>query len=174
MKFLIVIAILLMPSMAFAQRNILQDAARRNDVNAPNRPAGPPSIFTDAAGKSENPIEKLANLSLPDFQYAAALADASGNKITAPCWHAWVDLISKQQQQLKGPDGQPMTQPDPHLFTDVEKFSELVQSLQQGGPIQVGCAALADAARKSVAQLISTILTGGGLTGLIPVLPIIP
>lgn len=47
--------------------------------------------------------EKIQKLALSDFVYADALAQATGNTVTEPCWHAWVGLITKQQQPLLGP-----------------------------------------------------------------------
>jgi hypothetical protein len=51
-----------------------------------------------------NPLDELAakirKLSLDDFKYAAALAHATGNTVTAPCWDEWVKLLTAQQQPL--------------------------------------------------------------------------
>jgi hypothetical protein len=58
------------------------------------------------------------------------------------------------------------------VFIHIEKISELRQSLQNGGQIQTGCAALKDAARTDMRNLIGLILSGGaGLAKLIPIIP---
>lgn len=125
------------------------------------------------SGAPQQLIEKLKALSLADLKYALALAKASNNKITTSCWGAWVDLLTTQQQPLKDDAGNDLQEPNPHLFSDVEKFSELAQSLKQGGTIQVGCAALADAAKKDAVQLVTTFISGGAVLPTLG-LPLIP
>lgn len=115
----------------------------------------------------------IDKLFLPDFQYASALAHATGNKVTAPCWDAWVKLIQARQQQLTGPDGQPLIKPDPHLVTDLELLSEMLRQLQPDSDISVGCGAMASATTKDIGTFVNTILTGGGITGLIPITPLL-
>lgn len=164
MRIIIVLLALLISGNAYAQikkpSDVIRDLSQRNDINNPARPAAEsfPGI-----GSPDDLVDKLKKLVLADFIYAKALSDNTGNKVTGACWGAWVDLLTKQQQELKDSAGNVLTQPDPHLITDVEKLSELIQSLQQGGPIQVGCGAFADAMRMSVRQLIGGILSGGVL-----------
>lgn len=115
-----------------------------------------------------NPLDalakKIAALSLADFKYAAALAHATGNNVTAPCWDEWVKLISAQQQPLTDPaTGQPMTEPDPHLATDMERLSEAIHQLQPNSELSVACAPMASAVQKDAATLISGVLSGGAL-----------
>lgn len=117
-------------------------------------------------------VGKLGKLALPDFQYALAMSKATGNVVSTPCWQAWVDLITAQQKPLLGADGQPITEPDPHLATSIEKISELLAALRPDSTLSTGCAALAAAAGKDAAALIGGILSGGAL-GLFK-LPIIP
>lgn len=114
----------------------------------------------------------LAQVNLKQLQYAKAQAKAAGNSVTLPCWSAWVDLISKAQQPLKDDTGADMPKPDPNLFGDIESASELLQSLQVGGAIQVGCGAMLDASKKSVMQMITSVVSGNGLVGLLPIPPI--
>jgi hypothetical protein len=114
-----------------------------------------------------NPLDDLAakikKLSLDDFKYAAALAHATGNNVTAPCWDVWVKLLTAQQQPLDGPDGQPLKAPDPHLATDIELLSEIIRQLQPNSELSVGCAPMASAAQKDAATLIGAVLSGGAL-----------
>jgi hypothetical protein len=119
-----------------------------------------------SAGQA-NPLDDLAakikKLSLDDFKYAAALAHATGNSVTAPCWDVWVKLLTAQQQPLDGPDGQPLKAPDPHLATDIELLSEIIRQLQPNSELSVGCAPMGSAAQKDAATLIGAVLSGGAL-----------
>jgi hypothetical protein len=133
--------------------------------------------IADSQGTAEsNPLDALAakirKLSLEDFKYAAALAHATGNAVTAPCWDAWVKLLTAQQQPLNGADGNPLKEPDPHLATDIERLSEMVAQMQPRSDLNIACAPLASAAQKDAATLIGAVLSGGAL-GLFK-LPIIP
>lgn len=111
-------------------------------------------------------VKKIEALKLSDFQYALALANSAGNQITVPCWQAWVDLLSKQQAPLKDANGQPLTEPDPHVIVDLEIASEWLQELQPNSAISRGCAPLAQAAQKDIGNLIGAVLAGGA-TGLL-------
>lgn len=120
---------------------------------------------------------KLRKDAFADFKYAKALAKATGNTVTLPCWTAWVELLSRQQQELKDDDGNVLTEPDPAVFTTIERGSELVQQFQIGSPIFVGCSAMATATGKSIQNLAGSILTGGpaAIGALKPIgLPILP
>jgi hypothetical protein len=124
---------------------------------------------------TEDLVGKLGKLALPDFEFALAMSKATNNVVSTPCWQAWVDLLSAQQKPLLGTNGQPLTEPDPHLATSVEKISELLDALRPDSKLSMGCAALAAAAGKDAATLIQGIL-GGGALGLfrlpIPIGPI--
>jgi hypothetical protein len=115
-----------------------------------------PSALDELAGK-------IRKLSLDDFKYAAALAHATGNTVTAPCWDVWVKLLTAQQQPLNGPDGQPLHEPDPHLATDVERLSEMIHQLLPNSELSVACAPMASAAQKDAGTLIGAVLNGGAL-----------
>jgi hypothetical protein len=39
-------------------------------------------------------VDKLDKLALPDFEYALAMAKATNNVVSAPCWQAWVDMLT--------------------------------------------------------------------------------
>ena len=79
---------------------------------------------------TEDLVGKLGKLALPDFEFALAMSKATNNVVSTPCWQAWVDLLTAQQKPLLGADGQPLTEPDPHLATAVEKISELLAALR--------------------------------------------
>jgi hypothetical protein len=143
------------------------DAAAQTRVREiPNGPSGP--VTPVAPGRAvTNPLHDLVAriraLSLADFKYAAAMADATSNKVSAACWHAWVDLLTAQQQEFKDANGQVLTEPDPHIITDIERLSELLAQLRPDSPLSISCAALASAAQKDAGVLIGGILNGGAL-----------
>ena len=121
-------------------------------------------------------VDKLDKLALPDFEYALAMAKATNNVVSAPCWQAWVDMLTAQQKPLTDAAGQPLSEPDPHLITNIERISELLAALRPDSPLSTSCAALAGAANRDVATLISGILSGGalGLFKLPIVAPVVP
>jgi hypothetical protein len=45
---------------------------------------------------------------LPDLQYALKLATASGSKVTAPCYQAWISIITIRQTAVQDDQGQPL------------------------------------------------------------------
>jgi hypothetical protein len=106
---------------------------------------------------------KIRKLSLDDFKYAAALAHATSNNVTAPCWDVWVKLLTAQQQPLNGADGTPLKEPDPHLATDIERLSEMIHQLLPNSELSVACAPMASAAQKDAGTLIGAVLNGGAL-----------
>jgi hypothetical protein len=117
-----------------------------------------------AADPLKNLADKIAKLSLEDFKYASALAHATGNNVTAPCWDAWVTLLTSQQQPLKDASGNAIAEPDPHLITDAERLSEAIQQLQPNSTLSIACAPAATAVQKDAATLISQILGGSALS----------
>jgi hypothetical protein len=108
-------------------------------------------------------VAKVQALSLADFQFALAMSKVAGNNITTPCWQAWVDILSKQQQALTDANGKPLTMPDPHLITNVEIASEWIAQLQPNSAISTGCAPLAQAAQKDIGTMIGAVVSGGAL-----------
>jgi hypothetical protein len=112
---------------------------------------------------TEDLVAKLGKLALPDFEFALAMSKATNNVVSTPCWQAWVTLLTAQQKPLLGTDGQPLTEPEAHLATSVEKISELLGALRPDSTLSTGCAALAAAGGKDAATLITGILSGGAL-----------
>lgn len=126
-------------------------------------------------GGTLSPDQLLAGIGkveLVKLKYAQALAKASNNQVTLPCWSALVDVIGKAQQPVTDDKGQPLESPDPNLFAAMERASELLQALNTGGAIQIGCGAMLDASKKSVMQLVTAVVSGNGLAGFLPILPI--
>jgi hypothetical protein len=122
-------------------------------INPASGQANPLANLTDEA------IAKL----LADFTYAAARAHATGNTVTAPCWDAWVTLLSAQSQPLKDASGAVLAKPDPHLVTDAELMSELINQLQPNSPLSIACAPTLQASQRNIATLLGVVLSGGAL-----------
>jgi hypothetical protein len=115
--------------------------------------------INQAAGGQGNPLanltdDVLAKL-LADFTYAAARADATKNTVTAPCWHAWVALLTAQQAPLKDAAGKELTRPEPHLVVDAELASELINQLQPNSDLS--------ASQRNISTLVGAVLSGGAL-----------
>jgi hypothetical protein len=122
---------------------------------------------TSGGTSEQNPLanltdDVLAKL-LADFTYAAARADATKNTVTAPCWHAWVTLLTAQQAPLKDAAGNPLTRPDPHLVVDAELASELINQLQPNSDLSIACAPTLQASQRNISTLVGAVLSGGAL-----------
>ena len=108
---------------------------------------------------------------LPDLQYALKLAQASGSKVTAPCYSAWIDIINVRQKAVQNdatpPEALPM--PDPHLVTDFEKLVELRNSLQPDSPFMIACSPVASMVKKDMLGFIGIVVGGSAsLATLVP------
>lgn len=101
---------------------------------------------------------------LPDLKYAKALADATGSKVTATCYGAWIDMINVQQTavQTKNADGTSadMPIPDPHLITDFERAVELRNALQPDSPFMTACSPVANLIKQDVVQFMAAVVAG--------------
>lgn len=112
---------------------------------------------------------KLQAVSLVDLKYAQNIATKKSNKAAGQCWSAIITQIEQDQQANLGADGNPLPTPDPHLFTDVERLSDMINSLGPNSDLMVGCGSFANQAKMNVVTLISTILAGGaGIAALAP------
>ncbi len=108
---------------------------------------------------------------LPDLQYALKLATASGSKVTAPCYQAWIDIINVRQKAVQDsatpPQAIPL--PDPHIITDFEKLVELRNSLQPDSEFMIRCSPVASMVKKDIVGFIGLVISGGaGLATLVP------
>lgn len=102
---------------------------------------------------------------LPDLTYAKALADATGSKVTAACYGAWIDMINVQQTAVKtknadGTPGDAMPVPDPHLITDFERAVELRNALQPDSPFMTACSPVANMIKQDVVQFMAAVVAG--------------
>lgn len=125
-----------------------------------------PGCSVSSGGGQSITLEQVWNniqaAALADLQYANAMAlqvGTPGSKLRAACYTA---LISAKQQQsnVVGPDGKPMTQPDPHLITDLEKVQELIDGLQATSPIMAACVPAANAVGQNALNFVNSVVTG--------------
>lgn len=106
---------------------------------------------------------------LPDLQYAQKLASASGSKVTAPCYQAWIDIILTRQKALTDEQGNALPLPDPHLVSDFEKMVELRNALQPDSDFMLKCSPVASMVKKDIIGFIGVVISGGaGLATLVP------
>lgn len=100
---------------------------------------------------------------IADLKYASLVAHTNGNTITAPCWDAQLTLVQGWVAPMTDAQGNVVTPPTIHVISDVEKVSEIINSLQANSPVSLACAAMAQAAGKSLATIIGSVLSGGAL-----------
>lgn len=118
-------------------------------------------------------LRALDKALLPDLQYALKLAQATGSKVTAPCYSAWIDMINTQQTavQTKNADGSTaeIAVPDPHLVTDFERMVELRNALQPDSSFMTACSPVANMVKMDVTHFMGIVISGGaGLATLVP------
>jgi hypothetical protein len=122
-------------------------------ISTPSRQAG--------VGPLQNLLGALDDKLLPDLQYALKLATASGSKVTAPCYQAWIDIIQTRQKAVTNADGTPMDLPQPRLITDFEKMVELRNALQPDSPFMISCSPVASMVSKDIRSFIGVVISGG-------------
>lgn len=106
---------------------------------------------------------------LPDLQYALKLAQASGSKVTAPCYEAWINIIQTRQSAVKDDAGNELPMPDPGVVSKFEKLVELRNSLQPDSDFMIKCSPVASMVKKDIVGFIGTVISGGaGLATLVP------
>ena len=128
----------------------------RNQDGSINQKSGAGNPF-------DNLTDDVLRKILADVTYAKALAKASGNDVTLPCWSAWVDLVTSQTQPLKDDAGSVLTKPDPAFFVAAERASEFINQIQPNSKLYLGCSAALNQSRMAIGQLISAVLSGGAL-----------
>jgi len=161
----VLIAAMLLSAFLFADPAMAQ--------GRPKLPIDPLGLNERSSIRSGGPLEDIigaldAKL-LPDLQYALKLATASGSKVTAPCYQAWIDIINVRQKAVQGPDGQDMMMPDPAVVTKFEKLVELRNSLQPDSEFMIKCSPVASMVKKDIVSFIGVVISGGaGLATLVP------
>src|SRR5919204_5441878 len=123
---LILLLLLLAPSLATAQ-------------NRPKLP-DPLKVAAELGGAIPKPHaiampeelwRKIRSASADDLKYAKALADAvasPGAKLRSTCYGAWITTIEQAQGiGLKDAGGNPLTQPEPHVFSSFEQLADVAE-----------------------------------------------
>ena len=107
---------------------------------------------------------KIQSASAADLKYAKALADAVGSpgaKLRSACYGAWITTIEQAQGAgLKDESGNPLVQPEPHVFSSFEQLAEVSETLQPAGPLMVACAPAWTALKLTATQFFTMAVTG--------------
>src|SRR5271156_2562988 len=115
-------------------------------------------------------LKALDKALLPDLNYALLLAKATGSNVTAPCYQAWINVITVQNTAVQS--GTPPTDiavPDPHLITDFERVVEIRNMLQPDSPFMTACSPVANMVKLDVTNFMALVISGGaGLATLVP------
>lgn len=167
----LLVATALFATPALAQRDDSMPRSRPSTAPGLKLPIDPLNL--NARASTGNPLQDLlgaldAKL-LPDLQNALKLATASGSKVTAPCYSAWIDIIQTRQKASLDDNGQPIDLPEPHIVTDFERMVELRNALQPDSAFMIACSPVASMVKKDIMGFIGVVLSGGaGLATLVP------
>lgn len=143
--------------------NIIADIKANSDSGSSGAASGRVSAaLSDIIGALDAKL-------LPDLQYALKLANASGSKVTAPCYQAWIDIITVRQKAVADDQGNPLPMPDPALISNFEKMVELRNALQPDSDFMIKCSPVASMVKKDITGFIGLVISGGaGLATLVP------
>ncbi|EJN10463.1 hypothetical protein PMI42_06239 [Bradyrhizobium sp. YR681] len=143
--------------------NIIADIKANSDAGSSGGLSGRASVgLSDILGALDAKL-------LPDLQYALKLANASGSKVTAPCYQAWIDIITVRQKAVTDDSGNPLPMPDPALISNFEKMVELRNALQPDSDFMIKCSPVASMVKKDITGFIGLVISGGaGLATLVP------
>lgn len=175
-RLILILSVLALASPAMAQtpRLIKPTGNIVNDIAAATAPT--PKLITGNVEKDAHAIwDKLVAASQADLKYASALAAAANTPASAvrkQCYDAIIVLNTQVNgMNVKGPDGNPLPQPDPKLFTGVEQAAETIDNLSPSGPLFTSCAGMAQLTKTNVLTLINAIVTGAAAFAIMPVVP---
>lgn len=153
------------PAMAQAPKltgNIVNDIRARAPVSSAATSDRVSTALSDIIGALDAKL-------LPDLQYALKLANASGSRVTAPCYQAWIDIITVRQKAVTDDQGNPLPMPDPALISNFEKVVELRNALQPDSDFMIKCSPVASMVKKDITGFIGLVISGGaGLATLVP------
>jgi hypothetical protein len=156
--------LLLTPSLAMAQSRLKPDPLKLPD---PLKVAAELGASIPKPGRIATPEElwkKIQSAGAADLKYARALADAVGSpgaKLRSACYGAWITTIEQAQGVgLKDASGNPLTQPEPHVFSSFEQLAEVAETLQPAGPLMAACAPAWTALRLTATQFFTLAVTG--------------
>jgi hypothetical protein len=118
--------------------------------------------------------DKIVSASDADLKYAsqlAANANTPSSAVRKQCWDA-ILAVNEQANglNLKDAQGNPIPQPDPKLFTQIEQSAEVLDALSPQGKLFTSCAGAAQLAQTGVLQFINAAVTGvAGMAKLVPI-----
>jgi hypothetical protein len=136
-------------------------AQAQSKLKLPIDPLGFNGKLTGSIGNDLSTLyTKLQAVSLVDLKYALNIANKKNNKAAGQCWQAIIDMIELDQTANLDADGKPLPMPDPRVFTDVERMSDIVNALGPNSPLMVGCGSFANQAKMNVLQMVTTIVSG--------------
>ena len=150
MKIILAIALILLPTLSFAQTRPQLTGRPIEDIRSAVEGKKAEAAAPDLIGK----IQQVA---LDDLKAATADAKATGDTIASNCYDAWIGLITAQQT------AQGAALPEPHIITAFQRNRDLVNALRPGSPLKVACAPFAEELKQDVITLLSKI-AGGALT----------
>lgn len=184
--FLIAFALsLFLPHGAFAQTRrpalpaVTGDLKKDLSTDGQNLGLIPPSLVVQPTGNASADLQalwtKIVSASNADLAYASKLAAGAGSQsslIRKQCWDA-ITTLNEQANglNLKDASGNAVARPDPHLFTDVETLSEVIDNLSPQGPLFTSCAGAAQLAKTNVLTFINSVVTGAAGIAAMPIIP---
>ena len=135
-----------------------------------------PRAGAGAIATPEELWKRIQAANAADLKYAKALADAVGSpgaKLRSACYGAWIATIEQAQGVgLKDASGNPLAEPEPHVFSSFEQLAEIAETLQPTGPLMAACAPAWTALKLTAAQFFTMAVTGTvGLSALGIALP---
>jgi hypothetical protein len=153
---------------------ITGDVVQDTKANLGISPA--PKLITGNIEKDMHALwDKIVSASNTDLKYASALAESAGTPASAvrkQCYDAILKLNAQVNgMNVLGPDGNPLPQPDPKLFTGVEQAAETIDNLSPSGPLFVNCAGMAQLTKTNVLTLVNAIVTGAVGFAAMPIIP---
>lgn len=164
----LILGALAFPSGAHAQVKLVKPTG--NIVNDIANATGSRAATAPLTGAPVTDLENALNAKfLPDLQYALKLATSANNKVTAPCFQAWIDIITTQQKAVQDATGTDLPMPDPHVITEFEKLVELRNALQPESDFMLKCSPVASMVKLDIAKFMGIVISGGaGLATLVP------
>jgi hypothetical protein len=134
------------------------------ETKGPNGAATTKPVELDVWQKLVN--SALPDLEYASAQAAAAGTPAAA--VRKQCWDAII-LANRQASgaNVKDASGNALTKPDPHVFVDVEGLAELLDNLAPNGPLWTACSGAAGLAKTNALTFINSVVAGAaGLAAL--------
>jgi hypothetical protein len=161
MRMFVLFILLFVPSLAMAQSKPRLPDPLKAVAELGGAISKPAAVLT---ASPENLWKKIQAANATDLRYAKALADSVGSpgaKLRSACYGAWIATIEQAQGvNLKDADGNPLTEPDPHVFSSFEQLAEVAETLQPTGPLMAACAPAWTALKLTAIQFFTLAVSG--------------